>query len=1192
MQKRILYPLLGLAILGGLNACNNLLEENPQAGKVHTVYFTTNSSQTKTGITIEDKTVIPDWRKTDPVNIHLFEIGSSSEISVGEDIKIIPDDDYATAHFQADFPTEMTIIVDPNPASKNTAAKGTGSSGPYTYSAVVAQKAEEDLTFFVPAEQHPDAETLIDPAADFLIGFSRSAYETPHDYSEQVVDLYFDRPVALGRVSLTNFSGTEEKVLGVVIKAPGLSGSASYSAIDFENASVSFTPDPDADQLSLSYGNGTAVENGGFDAYFVVLPGAALISEIEVTTDQYVYTKSLAGGKEFTFKNSSFKDIRMDLSTADRKDNIPETVRYYEASALEDGLNYVIVSEGKALQRTEEGLAGIEVSASDGVLEITKDESLLWKAAAYSGAEDYGHFTLSNGEGNFLQRYSDPDTHDQTIVTGGIPSSVKYYVWDFDGSYLYQISSPADSRLFYCFYNESWTTTYEKNDAKTVRIYTTRAPQTLSFSESEVSYNLDEGGDFTAPSLSGAQTDVYYSSSNEAVATVDAATGEITFVGAGTTTITARAAGTDDLQGGEARYTLTVISGAVETFYLASEIQAGSSYIIVSEGSAIKVNGEELTSVSVTITDGAIKISASDVSLWLAEEHIEYYSGSNPAGHYTLSLGEKYLQRKSNKPAIGDIPDTKKYYVWEYDGEHLYHLSSASNTFYVGYIDGAWDCKYQSPYPNTYLFTNSPQRKPQTLSFSEESVSVILGTDSFTAPVLSGAQTTVRYSSSDATVATVDASDGTVSIVGVGTTTITATAEANEEYVSGKASYTLTVTDADAPTWYRTNEFKDGEAYLIISNGYALQKDGTAAAAVSIENAGETIRYSAPATLLWTATADGDAFTLTNGSDYLRRSSSSLTIGTKSGTASNNQWTVDGSGILQVSTSYYLYYSTSQTAWSISTSASSSHTAYLYGTTPPRTMQDLSFDNTTVEYDLSGDTPFAPPVLSGAQTNVTYASSKPDVATVDAETGAVEVLAVGMTVITATAEGTDTYQPASATYSLKVVDSSIPVTAKRYVLTDQIEDGKNYLIVSGGFALGNDNGSVSAAAVTPTDDCIEFDAGEGGDLVWRADKNTNPDYAANGDFIFSNEGYRLIRKSSSGSFSVAFAAESSSLNKYGVWLLQSFGGDSYLYHNSSSTMACFVYYDGGWKITYVSDTTDPSDSEKPTRLYVETEVEE
>ena len=80
----------------------------------------------------------------------------------------------------------------------------------------------------------------------------------------------------------------------------------------------------------------------------------------------------------------------------------------------------------------------------------------------------------------------------------------------------------------------------------------------------------------------------------------------------------------------------------------------------------------------------------------------------------------------------------------------------------------------------------------QTLAFGNTTATATVGSE-FTEPTLSGAQTTVSYTSSNTAVATVDATTGEVTLVAAGTTTITATAAANDEYNEATASYELTV---------------------------------------------------------------------------------------------------------------------------------------------------------------------------------------------------------------------------------------------------------------------------------------------------------------------------------------------------------------------------------------------------------------
>lgn len=81
-----------------------------------------------------------------------------------------------------------------------------------------------------------------------------------------------------------------------------------------------------------------------------------------------------------------------------------------------------------------------------------------------------------------------------------------------------------------------------------------------SLSFPQTSYTVEMGDVFTAPKLEGLPEDVTpaYTSSNKEVATVDAATGEVTIVGVGTTTITVTSPETGIYEGATASYELTV----------------------------------------------------------------------------------------------------------------------------------------------------------------------------------------------------------------------------------------------------------------------------------------------------------------------------------------------------------------------------------------------------------------------------------------------------------------------------------------------------------------------------------------------------------------------------------------------------------------------------------------------------------
>jgi len=92
----------------------------------------------------------------------------------------------------------------------------------------------------------------------------------------------------------------------------------------------------------------------------------------------------------------------------------------------------------------------------------------------------------------------------------------------------------------------------------------------------------------------------------------------------------------------------------------------------------------------------------------------------------------------------------------------------------------------------TYELAGNPDKKEAGLSFAESNFQVRLS-EGFTAPELINPNNlAVTYSSSEEGVATV-AADGKVTLVGPGTTKITASSEETEEFNAGSAFYTLTV---------------------------------------------------------------------------------------------------------------------------------------------------------------------------------------------------------------------------------------------------------------------------------------------------------------------------------------------------------------------------------------------------------------
>ena len=252
----------------------------------------------------------------------------------------------------------------------------------------------------------------------------------------------------------------------------------------------------------------------------------------------------------------------------------------------------------------------------------------------------------------------------------------------------------------------------------------------LAFSSTTATAKMGES--FDAPVLTNPyQLEVTWSSSNEAVATVDQ-TGAVTLVAAGTTVITATFAGSDDYVAGAVSYTLTV------------------------KKADPVANGLAFSSTTVTAKMG----ESFDAPVLTNPYQLEVtWSSSNEAVATVNQTGGVTLI------AAGTTVITATF-----SGSDNYLAGSASYTLTVEKAD---------PGSNA-------------LSFSSSTATAKMG-EVFTEPALSNPyQLELTWSRSDEAVATVDQT-GAVTLVAAGTTIIIATFAGSDDYVAGSANYTLTV---------------------------------------------------------------------------------------------------------------------------------------------------------------------------------------------------------------------------------------------------------------------------------------------------------------------------------------------------------------------------------------------------------------
>ena len=543
----------------------------------------------------------------------------------------------------------------------------------------------------------------------------------------------------------------------------------------------------------------------------------------------------------------------------------------------------------------------------------------------------------------------------------------------------------------------------------------------ISFANASQSAVIAAGESFKQTLANPNSLSVVYSSTNTDVATV-ASDGTVTLKAAGITTIKATFAGNESYKPAEVSYTLTVTAKYVAT--------------LVFDADAIEKNSTDAPFTNDIATDP----DAIDVV---------YSSTDTDVATVNASTGEVSIVGGGTTTIKATIDDD------DYEATEF-----------------------------TYTLTVNKVAAP--ISFSSASATTALDeTESFVAPTLSNPQSlTIAYSSSNTSVATVDAGTGEITFNAVGNTTITATSTETAKYNSGEVSYTLTVTKAaealpfsatfasslgdftvteDATLgelWainnssakasaYKNSKQNDGESWLIspyinITNAYATLSFDHADQYFNSES-----EMEAEATL-WIRERDGDweELTIANYPSYTGTTKSEFQ------STSNSLSSYFGKKI-QIGFKYLG-----------NTSKAGSWFVKNFRVADDREEAPISFADATV-YELlkNKDTYTGQALTNDEDLTVSYTSSNTDVATVDPSTGVVTIKAVGETNITATYAETASYKGNTATYKLVV-------TSKDAAGIEYAEDAVSKKITLGTYTHELTNPNDLTIAYTSSDETV------------------------------------------------------------------------------------------------------------------------
>lgn len=239
-----------------------------------------------------------------------------------------------------------------------------------------------------------------------------------------------------------------------------------------------------------------------------------------------------------------------------------------------------------------------------------------------------------------------------------------------------------------------------------------------------------------------------------------------------------------------------------------------------------------------------------------------------------------------------------------------------------------------------------------------------------------------------------------------------------------------------ADKWVKTDptNFSTGDVVVIVdqTSSTAMSNDkGTssapAATTVSLNNDMSEISGDVATTLQWVVTVTEDGYKFGVGESYLYCTNTNN--GVRVGSNTNNVFTWKDSFLYNTATGRYIGVYSSQD-WrcytSINANIKNCVTAFYKKTDPNKQDVTLSFPQESYDADIAGgaDSFEAPELTKGSDVDVTYSSSNTSVATVDVESGEVTLVGKGVTTIKANFAGNDTYNPASASYTLTVINSN------------------------------------------------------------------------------------------------------------------------------------------------------------------------
>lgn len=599
----------------------------------HTLTFKVEkAADTRTSVVEGDGVASYLWTAGDDEYFHIYENGKEAtavEMSLSSDNKI--------ATFTATFKDSDTTA--------------------YSYTAVYGSDVSKNMNPLIPTTQKPVLNSF-DPAADVLVSaepITLAGNVAANATTEFLFKL--QRVVSVNKMTLKGLeSGEVIKTVELISSDKYFSARYGFGSGDYTNVKQSLT----FDYTPLS--NAVVGDDGTFPVYFTSAPVTGASFSVRVTTDKNVYLRDDFTSK-LTLAVGTFRRFGIQLgnygtpistgtvytlveSTADLFDGATYLIAASDVDAVmglyTGGNNHPAVVVNKDTDDSGNSIITVDNTMTvEPVIISSVDDNWIITNAAEGNSYEGQYLICGTGSNNRLQETPDGSAVRNWTISISNGEATIINAFNGERTHLYYNENSPNSPIFACYSNQT------AKNYHTTALYVDKTtcveledPE-LEFDETEVTVAWESIGSFEAPVLSNPHSvAVTYSSSDLNVATVSS-TGEITFVGNGTTTITATSAKGNGYAAGTAQYTLTVSGAPVNyDFTTIAELNAlvTSSGDNTKNNDAVEYNGK-LTNAVVSFRPDANNAIIKDAtgSILVYKNNHGLLQGQTFSGELTVS---------------------------------------------------------------------------------------------------------------------------------------------------------------------------------------------------------------------------------------------------------------------------------------------------------------------------------------------------------------------------------------------------------------------------------------------------------------------------------------------------------------------------------------------------------------------------